>query len=126
MLGGRFGYFFSCFGGREGRESSRRKRGATFGNREGGGFRGGEAGWCTPGLGGCRGEGGAKYIFSGPKCPPSLGNADFLQKTADFKTAGTRKKLQIGVCPFRLVPLNAALEELGVAPKVLQNLWGSV
>ena len=30
-----------------------------MGNRErGAGFRGGEAGWCTPALGGCRGEGG--------------------------------------------------------------------
>ena len=33
-------------------------------------FRGGEAGWCTPGLGGSRGGGGGKYFFSGPKCPP--------------------------------------------------------
>ena len=35
-----------------------------------------------------------------------LGSADFRRKPQ--KTAGTRRKPQIGVCPFRFVPLSAA------------------
>ena len=62
-------YFFFCFGGGEREEESKAKRGVYFYleiERGGGGFRGGEAGWCTPALGGCRGEGGgAKYFFFG-------------------------------------------------------------
>ena len=41
------------------------KKGGTFiwKWRGGEGFRGGEAGWCTPGLGGCREEGGGANFF---------------------------------------------------------------
>ena len=63
ILGGRFGYFefFFCFrgGGRE--EESEAKRGGYFylEIERGGGVRGGEAGRCTPALGGVsRGGGG--------------------------------------------------------------------
>ena len=44
----------------------------------------------------------------------AFGKSRFSQETADFrrkpqKTAGTRSKPQIGVCPLRFVPLSAAL-----------------
>ena len=47
----------------------------------------------------------------------AFGKRIFSQKTTDFrrklqKTAGTRRKPQIGVCPLRFVPLSAALISL--------------
>ena len=47
----------------------------------------------------------------------AFGKRRFSQKTADFRrkpqeTAGTRRKLQIGVCPLRFVPLSAALKRI--------------
>ena len=66
-------FFSSALEPGKGRKSPRRKRGGEFYleiERGGEGFRGGEAGWCTPGLGGCRGKtGGAKYFRGVPKCP---------------------------------------------------------
>ena len=50
--------------------------------KERGSFRGGEEGWCTSALGGCHGEGGAKYFFSGPKCLPRIGPTIASQKRA--------------------------------------------
>ena len=44
-------------------KSSRRKGGYFHLEIERGGFRGGEVGWCTPALGGCRGEGGGAKVF---------------------------------------------------------------
>ena len=50
----------------------------------------------------------------------------FSQKTADFrrkpqKTAGTRSKPQIGVCPLRFVPSSAALDPEGPAIEKIQS-----
>ena len=42
-----------------------------------------------------------------PACTHSEKTADFRRKP--LKTAGTRRKPQIGVCPLRFVPLSAAL-----------------
>ena len=59
-------FFFSSVSVAGGEEESEAKRGgySSFGNREGGGvFPGGEAGWCTLGLGGCCGEGGGLNLF---------------------------------------------------------------
>ena len=48
----------------KGRRSLRRKWGLFIWKYRGGkGFRGGEAGWCTAGLGGCRGQGGGANDF---------------------------------------------------------------
>ena len=49
----------------------------------------------------------------------AFGKRRFSQETADFcrkpqKTAGTRRKPQIGVRPLRFVPLSAALRKSGV------------
>ena len=58
-----------------GEESEAKKGGVLFiwKERGGEGFRGGEAGWCTPMQEGVVGKGGgAKYFFSGPKCPPNF------------------------------------------------------
>ena len=68
-------FFFFCFGGGEREEESEAKRGVTFiwKQREGGGVfpsRGG--GVVHTGAGRVsRGGAGAKFVFSGPKCPPS-------------------------------------------------------
>ena len=75
-LGGRFGYFlfFSVPGRGGGRRRPRRWPGAGLfikKYREGGGFRGGGAGGGrAPGRMSVGREGGSKYFFSGPKCPP--------------------------------------------------------
>ena len=55
--------FFFCFGGGEREEEEAKRRGPLLGNRGGGGFPRRGGGWCTPRLGGCRGEGGG---LSGP------------------------------------------------------------
>ena len=63
-------FFFLLLRGQGKEEESEAKRGgdSLFGNRGGGGV---AAGWCTPGLGGCRGkEGGGFNISKAQRCPP--------------------------------------------------------
>ena len=73
-LGGRFGYFFFGSGAGKGGEASEEAAGGggSIKIEGGGGVRGGGVGGgrALEGMSVGRGGGGAKYFFSGPKCPP--------------------------------------------------------
>ena len=129
-LGGRFGFFSASGGGQGGVRGARRRGGEGVGfllkipggvggvpqKRGGGGGTDGPRG-CLQGI--FFGGGGAKYFFSGPKCPPSHWSASMI------KILVKKESLQkFGVISWSS-PNGEALQQLQVGDRVSVYVQGA-